>query len=203
MKTIFLAPGLSRVTRGYERFVLELAAELRGAGIDATCWGTTESNGVEPIALPGRKELWNMALDRLRADPRFSSLAPEAFQDWGVYAEDQLFAIPAAARIADLLKRDEPLLVYAKWQGGLVDPSGAATRLLKLLASASLEGKASLLVHTDYLHAPIDSLVWKAGGNFHALGPWITDQLVQLGVTRDGIVELSMCVEAAGYKDCR
>ncbi|MGH9688977.1 MAG: glycosyltransferase, partial [Candidatus Acidiferrales bacterium] len=203
MRAIFLAPGLSRVTRGYERFVLDLAAQLRRAGIEATCWGTSGSPGVETIAVPARDDLWKFAFDRLRADPRFASLKPEAFQDWGVYAEDQLFAIPVAARISDLLKPNDPLLVYAKWQGGLVDPSGAPTQLLKLLASASLEGKASLLVHTDYLHAPIDSLVWKAGADFHALGPWITGELLQLGVAREGIVELPMCVDAAGYKDCR
>ncbi len=203
MRAIFLAPGLGRVTRGYERFVLDLAAQLRRASIDATCWGTSDSPGVETISVPAREDLWEFAFDRLRADPRFASLKPEAFQDWGVYAEDQLFAIPAAARISELLEQNEPLLVYAKWQGGLVDPSGAPTQLLKLLASASIEGKASLLVHTDYLHAPIASLVWKAGANFHALGPWITGELLQLGVARDGIVELPMCVEAAGYKACR
>ncbi|MGA9884760.1 MAG: glycosyltransferase [Candidatus Acidiferrales bacterium] len=203
MRAIFLAPGLSRVTRGYERFVLDLAAQLRRGSIDATCWGTSDSPGVESIAVPARDDLWKFALDRLRADPRFSSLTAEAFQDWGVYAEDQLFAIPAAARISELLKQNEPLLIYAKWQGGLVDPSGAPTQLLKLLASASLEGKASLVVHTDYLHAPIASLLWKAGANFHALGPWITGELLQLGVTREGIIELPMCVDAASYKDCR
>lgn len=202
MRTVFLAPGLSRVTRGYERFVLDLAAYLRGAGIDATCWGTSDSPGVETIAVPAREDLLEFAFDRLRADPRFASLKPEAFQDWGVYAEDQLFAIPATERISELLKENEPLLVYVKWQGGLVDPSGAPTQLLKLLASASIEGKASLLVHTDYLHAPIDSLVWKSGANFHALGPWITGELMQLGVARNGIMELPMCVDAASYKDC-
>jgi len=203
VKIIFIAPGLNRVKRGYERFVLELAAELRRAGVDAACWGTSEADGVEAIAVPARDELQRFALDRLRADERFSSLAPTALQDWGVYAEDQLFAIPAAARIAELLTHNDPLIVYAKWQGGLVDPSGAPTQLLKLLATASAGGKASLVMHTDYIHAPIDSLVWRAGGNFHSLGPWITGQLMQLGVERSGILEFPMCVDASCYNNCR
>lgn len=203
MRAVLLAPGLSRVKRGYERFVLELAAQLRRAGIDATCWGTSEAPGVEPIPVPGREELWKCASVRLRGDSRFASIAPTAFQDWGLYAEDQLFAIPAAARISELLKQNDPLVVYAKWQGGLVDPSGAPTQLLKLLGSASREGKAALLVHTDYVHAPTDSLVWRACGSFHALGPWITEPLTQLGVSRDAIMELPMCVDAAEYKNCR
>ena len=203
MRVIFLAPGLGRVKRGYERFALELAAQLRRAGIDATCWGTSEAPGVEEIPVPGREELWKCASVRLRDDDRFASMAANAFQDWGLYAEDQLFAIPAAARISALLEENEPLVVYAKWQGGLVDPSGAPTQLLKLLASASLKGKAGLLVHTDYVHAPIASLVWRAGGNFHALGPWITEALVRSGLTHDAVVELPMCVDAVDYKNCR
>jgi O-antigen biosynthesis protein len=203
LRSVLLAPGLGRVKRGYERFVLELAGQLRRAGIDATCWGTSEAEGVEPIPVPGREELSKCAAVRMRGDARFASIPPTAFQDWGLYAEDQLFAIPAAARISELLKQNDPLVVYAKWQGGLVDPSGAPTQLLKLLASAFLESKAALLVHTDYLHAPIDSLVWRACGNFHALGPWITEPLTQLGVARDAIVELPMCVDAADYKNCR
>lgn len=203
MKAIFIAPGLDRVKRGYERFVLELAAELRRAGVDATCWGTSEAPGVEAIAIPGREELQRFALDRLREDARFSALSPAALQDWGVYAEDQLFAIPAAVRIAELLQQNDPLLIYAKWQGGLVDSSGAPTQLLKVLASASVEQKAALLVHTDYLHAPIASLVWRAGGNFHTVGPWISEQLVQLGVENSAILEFPMCIDASVYAHCR
>lgn len=203
MRVIFLAPGPGRVKRGYERFVLELAAELRRAGVDAACWGTSEAEGVEAITLPGRDELRAFALDRLGKDGRFSSLSPTALQDWAVYAEDQLFAIPAAAHIEQLLAQGEPLLVYAKWQGGLVDLSGAPTQLLKILATASAAGKASLVTHTDYIHAPIDSLVWRAGGNFHSLGPWITGQLMQLGVERNAILEFPMCVDASAYNNCR
>ncbi|MGH9717197.1 MAG: glycosyltransferase [Candidatus Acidiferrales bacterium] len=203
MKAIFIAPGLGRVKRGYERFVLELAAELRRAGIDAECWGTSEASGVEAISVPGREELQRIAFERLHADERFTSLPPTALQDWGLYAEDQLFAIPAAAQIAELLKQDEPLAVYAKWQGGLVDPSGAPTQLLKLLASANLERKAFLVVHTDYVHPPIDSLLWKAGGTFHALGPWISERLAQLGVEHAGILEFPMCIDASAYNACR
>lgn len=203
MKAVFIAPGLDRVKRGYERFVLELAEELRRSGIDATCWGTSEAPGVEAIAVPARDELQRVALESLRKDERFSSLAATALQDWSVHAEDQLFAVPAAARIAQLLQQQEPLLVYTKWQGGLVDASGAPTQLLKTLASASLQRRAALLVHTDYIHAPIDSLLWKAGANFHSLGPWITEQLMQLGVERGGIVELPMCIDASAYRNCR
>ena len=43
-----------------------------------------------------------------------------ALQDWANSAEDQLFAIPAAARIRQMLAEGEPLLVYARWQGGFV-----------------------------------------------------------------------------------
>lgn len=203
LKAIFIAPGLSRVKRGYERFVLELAAELRRAGMDATCWGTSEAPGVEAIAIPGRDELQMLAFERLRADQRFASLAPNVLQDWAMYAEDQLFAIPVAARIADLLRQKERLLVYAKWQGGLVDASGAPTQLLKILASAILEGKASLVVHTDFVHPSIDSILWRAGATFHALGPWISEQLAQLGAGREGILEFPMCIDASAYKNCR
>ena len=203
MRVIFLAPGLGRVKRGYERFVLELAAEVRRAGINAACWGNSEAPGVEAIAIPGREELQSLAFERLRADERFAALAPTVLQDWAHYAEDQLFAIPAAAKIGELLQQQDRLLVYAKWQGGLVDPSGAPTQLLKLLASAALEGRASLVVHTDYVQHSIDSLLWKAGANFHALGPWISEHLMQLGVERSAILEFPMCIDASAYTDCR
>lgn len=202
MKTIFLTPGLGAIRRGTERFCLELAAELRKNGMDATCWGTSAMPGVDALPVPGRLQMQSLALDHLRQDSRFAGINPSLFQDWSNYAEDQLFAIPVALRIQELLNQGEQLLVYARWQGGLVDPSGAPTELLKLLASASLAGKARLIVYTDYTYPPIDAKLCSAGAIFHSIGPWLTEQLLRIGIPEAQIVELPMCISASAYRSC-
>ncbi|HTZ76019.1 MAG TPA: glycosyltransferase [Candidatus Aquilonibacter sp.] len=203
MKIIFLAPGLTRVKRGLERFFLELSGELRKSGLDATCWGTSEAPGVEAIRVPSRIELEELAKEHLGRIPGLGPVPGGAVQTWALYAEDQLFAIPAALRIRQLLAQGEFPVVYARWQGGLVDPSGDSTELLKTLAPAIHQGKAALLIHTDYIYPPIDAVLWSAGACFHSLGPWLTGPLRQQGVTPDAIVELPMCIEGLPYRDAR
>jgi glycosyltransferase involved in cell wall biosynthesis/GT2 family glycosyltransferase len=203
MKIILLAPGLARIKRGMERFFLELSGELRKAGLDATCWGTSEAPGVEAIPVPSRIELEKYAQEHLRTVPGLPAIPAQVVQNWSLYAEDQLFAIPAAMRIKQLLEKGESLVVYARWQGGLVDPSGDSTELLKTLASGIHQGRAALLVHTDWIYPPIDATLWAAGACFHSLGPWLTPPLRQQGVTPDGIVELPMCIDGLPYRSAR
>ena len=203
MKIIFLAPGLARVKRGMERFFLELAGELRKSGLDATCWGTSEAPGVEAIPVPSRLELEEFAKGHLQRIPSLPPAPTQAVQTWALYTEDQLFAIPAAMRIRQLLENGESVLVYARWQGGLIDPSGDSTELLKVLAAGIRQGKAALLVHTDYFYPPIDAMLWNAGARFHSLGPWLTGPLCQQGVAQEAIVELPMCVDATPYRFIR
>lgn len=205
MKVILLAPGLGAVVRGTERFFLELAAQLHKAGLDATCWGTSEASGVEALCAPGRIELQALALNHFRAggsEPE-RQVQPAALYDWSIYAEDQLFAIPAAERIKELLKSGERVLVYARWQGGLVDPSGAPTELLKVMASAYEAGRGRLVVYTDYVYMPIDSLLFSGGAVLHTLGPWLTQPLVHMGIPDTDVLELPMCIQADTYKGCR
>ena len=200
---VILAPGLGAVVRGTERFFLELAAELRKAGVDATCWGTSSAPGVESLAAPGRLELQALALNHCRADAGLAGVQPAAVYDWSIYAEDHLFAIPAGQRIRELLKSGERLLVYARWQGGLVDPSGAPTELLKTMASAREAGQGRLAVYTDYVYAPIDALLYSAGAALHTLGPWLTEPIQQIGIPEDATLELPMCIQAQTYRNCR
>jgi glycosyltransferase involved in cell wall biosynthesis/SAM-dependent methyltransferase len=203
MKIIFLAPGLARVKRGMERFFLELAGELRKSGLDAIVWGTSAAPGVEAIRVPSRIELERFAADHLGRIPNLPPASANALQTWALYTEDQLFAIPAAQRLRRMLAQGEFPLVYARWQGGLVDPSGDSTELLKTLAPAIHQGKAALLVHTDYIYPPIDAVLWSAGACFHSLGPWLTGPLRQQGVTTEAIVELPMCIDALPYRAAR
>ena len=203
MKIICFAPGLGRIKRGMERFFLELSTQLRQSGLDAVCWGTSEAPGVEALAVPSRVELEKLAAKHLQSISDLAALPPSAIQNWALYAEDQLFALPAAMRVKHLLDRGERLLVYARWQGGLVDPSGDSTELLKVLAVGIRTGKAALLVHTDYIYLPINSVLWSAGAFFHSLGPWLTDPLRMQGVSPDAIVELPMCIDAAQYRSSR
>ncbi len=200
MKIVLLAPGLSRVKRGMERFFLELAGGLRKCGFEAACWGTRAAPGIEAIPVPSRIELEQFAKDKLHRVPGLPSPPPQAIQTWALYTEDQFFAIPAAMRIRQLLESGESVLVYVRWQGGLIDPSGDSTELLKAMAAGIRQGKAALLVHTDYFYAPIDAMLWNAGACFHTLGPWLTAPLRQIGVAPEAIVELPMCVDAAPYR---
>jgi glycosyltransferase involved in cell wall biosynthesis len=203
MKIIFLAPGLARIKRGMERFFLELAGELRKAGFDAVCWGTAEGPGVDAIPVPSRIELQKFAGEHLQSIPGLPAPPATALQNWSFYTEDQLFAIPAAMRIKKLLAEGETLLVYGRWQGGFVDASGAATILLETLAEGIRQKKAALLIHTDYIYPPIDSMLWASGASFHAIGPWIGASLRQQGVLPDAIVELPMCIDGRPYRRSR
>jgi glycosyltransferase involved in cell wall biosynthesis len=203
MKIIFLAPGLARVKRGLERFFLELSGELRKAGFDASCWGTSEAPGVEAIPVPSRIELEKFAREHLQSVAALPPVPTPVLQTWALYAEDQFFAMPAAMRIRQLLDRGELLLVYARWQGGLLDPSGDSTELLKVVAKGIEHGRAALLVHTDYFYAPIVSSLRAHGACFHSLGPWLTEPLCQQGVAPEAIVELPMCIDAAPYRNTR
>src|SRR5580704_8288617 len=203
MKIVFLAPGLARIKRGTERFILELSAELRKSGLDPVIWGTSEGHGIEVVPAPARIDLQKFALDHLHLRQDSERIPATALEDWAIYAEDQLFAIPAAARIKNLLDRGESFLVYARWQGGFVDPSGAPTELTRTMASGARDGKTSLLIHTDYIFAPIDSLLWSAGAHFHTLGPWLSEPLRQLGVVADAINELPMCIHGGPYRNAR
>ena len=110
MKIVFIAPGLPRVKRGTERFMSELSSELRKSGLDATCWGTAEAPGVQIVPVPSRIELHKFALDHLRSSPGAPPLSASAFDDWAIYSEDQLFAVPAAHHIQQLLDAGESLL---------------------------------------------------------------------------------------------
>ena len=202
MKVVFLAPGLAAVKRGTERFELELAAALRQGGLDASCWGTTEGPGVEALPVPAQIDLQEFVLGRLRADPRYTNLSTSALHDWPIHTADQLFSIPAFLRIKEMLAQGEQILVYVKWQGGLVDPGGDTTPLLKLLNSASQSGKARLVVYTDWVYPPICSYLSSADAVFHAIGPWITEQLLRMGVNQSNILELPMCITASNYRDC-
>jgi hypothetical protein len=67
-KTVFLAPGLARVKRGTERFILERSAELDRVGLDAATWGTSEGRGIDVVPAPARTDLQEFARDRLHAD---------------------------------------------------------------------------------------------------------------------------------------
>ena len=203
MKIVLLAPGLARVKRGMERFFFELAGQLRKSGLDATCWGTSEAPGVEAIPVPSRIELEQFAKDHLQRVPDLPPAPANVLQTWALYTEDQLFAIPAALRIRELLDRGESVVVYARWQGGLINPSGDSTELLKTLAAGIRQGKAALLVHTDYFYAPIDAVLWNVGACFHSLGPWLTAPLRQQGVSPDAIVELPMCIDGVPYRGAR
>jgi glycosyltransferase involved in cell wall biosynthesis len=190
MRVLILSSGLGSINRGYERFLLELAEQLRVNGLPVTCWGSTEAPGVHRIPTLRRDELQQLALDRIRSDARLSSLSAPELHDWAMHTEEHLFAIAAAACLDEELCSKDPTIVYVKWQEGLVDPGGRSTALLERLARASREGPVCTIVRTDWVYRPIVERL--AGHNFvfHSVTPWVTTQLRDMGVPPESIFEL-------------
>jgi glycosyltransferase involved in cell wall biosynthesis len=191
MKVLILSSGLGSVNRGYERFLLELAAQLRANGLPVSCWGSAEAPGVLRVPTMRRDELQQLALGRLHSNARLSSLSSTDLHDWAMHTEEHLFGVAAAACLDEELRSNEPTVVYVKWQAGLVDAGGRSTALLERLIRAGQEGRVSTVVRTDWIYQPvIERLAGHARIVFHTVTPWVTRQLRGVGVPADSIFEL-------------
>jgi glycosyltransferase involved in cell wall biosynthesis len=182
MQVVILGPGVGVINRGYERLAVDLAAQLEKFGISAKCWSISNSPGVECVPSPSRDELEVMALQRMHQDPALRSISGWELHDWTLHTEDQLFSIAVAARLKQLPPQQGPLVVYLKWQGGLLDASGAATSLYYHLADGQRAGTIRTIIHTDWAYPPIINKLAEAGFVFHAVGPWISHELRDLGI---------------------
>ena len=203
MRVLILSSGLGSVKRGYERFLFELAAQLRLNGIPVTCWGSSEAPGVLRVPTLRRDELQQLALDRIRTDSRLSALSGTDLHDWAMHTEEHLFGVSAAACLDDELRSKEPTLVYVKWQEGLVDAGGRSTALLERLVRASLEGPVYTIVRTDWVYRPLIERLAGWACVFHSVTPWITRQLRDMGVARDSIFELPNGVMGEPFQKAR
>ncbi len=201
MKVLMLASGLGTICRGYERFVLDMATHLRSSGLRVRCWGSSNAPDVQALPILGREELQRLALERMRLDPDFASFQGTELHDWTLHTEDQLFGVAAAARLHRETRTNEPLIVYVKWQGGLMDAGGKSTALLEGLARASKEGPVHTVIHTDWVYPPVISRLASAGCAFHSIAPWVTKQLREMG-TASGF-ELPMGTTSAPLKNVR
>jgi len=201
MKVLMLASGLGTICRGYERFVLDMATQLRSNGLRVRCWGTSNAPDVQALPILGREELQRLALERMRQDPDFASYSGSDLHDWTLHTEDQLFGLAAAARLHRETRTNEPLIVYVKWQGGLMDAGGKSTALLEGLARASREGPVHTVIHTDWVYPPVISRLASAGCAFHSIAPWVTKQLLELGITQG--FELPMGTMSIPLKNVR
>lgn len=190
MRVLILSSGLGSVNRGYERFLLELAEQLRSNGLPATCWGSSEAPGVLRVPTLCRDELQQLALDRIHDDARLSSLSAAELHDWALHTEEHLFAVAASACLDEELRSNDPTVVYVKWQGGLVDAGGRSTALLERLVRAGKEGPVYTIVRTDWVYRPVVERIGGLGCIFHSVTPRITKQLRELGVSPDSIFEL-------------
>lgn len=190
MRVLILSSGLGSVNRGYERFLLDLAAQLRLNGLPVTCWGSTEASGVHCIPALRRDELQQLALDRIRSDARVPPLSAVDLHDWAMHTEEHLFSIAAAACLDEELRSKEPTIIYVKWQEGLVDAGGRSTALLERLARASREGPVCTIIRTDWVHKLIIERLAGLGFAFHSVTPWVTTQLGDIGVLPESIFEL-------------
>ena len=190
MRVLILSSGLGSINRGYERFLLELAAQLRWNGLPVTCWGSADTPEVRRVPTLRRDELQQLALDRIRSDGRMPPLSAADLHDWAMHTEEHLFAVAAAACLDEELRSKKPTVIYLKWQEGLVDPGGRSTALLERLARASREGPVCTIIRTDWVHKLIVERLAGQGCVFHSVTPWVTKQLLEIGVTPESVFEL-------------
>lgn len=203
MKILVLSSGLGSVNRGYERFLLDLAANFHSNGLPVKCWGSSEAPGVFRVPTLRRDELQQLALGRLRSDSRLASISAPELHDWALHTEEHLFAIGAAACLDEELRSKEPTIIYLKWQEGLVDAGGRPTALLERLARATREGPVCVIVRTDWVHRQI---VERLAGHlfvFHSVTPWVTKGLQDLGVAPELIFELPNGVTGEPFREAR
>ncbi len=202
-KLLLLASGLGKSRRGYERFVLDMATQLRLNGLEVSCWGSGEGPDIEGLPVIGRDELERLAFERMQRDSRFASLLPSELHDWTLHTEDQLFGIASAVRLRQEIQASQPKIVYLKWQGGLVDAGGKSTVLLEQLARSAKEGSLQTVIHTDWVWAPVIRRLAEAGFAFHSIAPWITRELRELGVPPQSFFELPMGTCAGPLQELR
>lgn len=201
MKVLILASGLGTARRGYERFVLDMAEQLRAGNCDVRCWGSADAPGIEGLPFLGREELEKLALERLRRHPDRGSLSFPELHDWAQHTEDQLFGISALVRLREEIRVNPPDLIYVKWQGGLMDAGGKSTGLMELLARESLAGRIQTVVHTDWVYPSAIQRISSAKFIFHAITPWIAQQLRTLGVRPETVLELPMATLSAPFQN--
>lgn len=190
-------------SRGYERFLLDLAAQLRLNGLPVICWGSSETPGVRRIPTFRRAELQQLALERIRSDARVPSLSAADLHDWAMHAEEHLFGVAAARCLDEELRAKEPTVIYLKWQEGLVDAGGGSTALLERLVRAGQEGPVQTVIRTDFVHKPIVERLAGQGFVFHSVTPWVTKQLQDVGVPPELIFELPNGVTAEPFRKAR
>jgi len=203
MKVLILSSGLGSVHRGYERFLLDLAANLRSNGLPVTCWGSSDAEGVCRVPVLRRDELQQLALDRFRGDPRVTSISAPELHDWALHTEEHLFAVSAAACLDEELRAKEPTIVYVKWQEGLVDPGGRSTALLERLVRAGQEGPVCTIIRTDFAYRPIVERLAAQLFVFHSVTPWVTKDLRDMGVAPELIFELPNGVTGEPFHEAR
>ena len=203
MKVLILSSGLGSIHRGYERFLMELAAHLRANGIQVTCWGSGEAPSVRRIATLRRDELQQLALERFRTDPALASISAAIIHDWALHTEEHLFGAAAAACLDEELRSKEPTVIYVKWQGGLVDAGGRSTALLERLIRAMQEGPVTTIVRTDWVYPAVIQRIMNRGCLFHTVTPWVTKGLRELGVAPESIFELPNGVMGEPFRQAR
>ncbi len=201
MKVLILASGLGTARRGYERFVLDMAEQLRVQSCEVSCWGSADAPGIDGLPFFGREELEMLALEKLRKHPDRGFLSFPELHDWAQHTEDQLFGISALVRLREEIRVNPPDLVYVKWQGGLMDAGGKSTGLLELLARESLAGRIQTIIHTDWVYPSAIERLSSAKFTFHAITPWIAQRLRALGVRPDSILELPMAGLSAPFQN--
>jgi len=203
MRVLILSSGLGSVNRGYERFLLDLAAQLRLNGVPVSCWGSSETPEVRRIPTFRRDELQELALERIRSDACVPPLYATDLHDWAMHTEEHLFGVAAAACLDEELRPGGPTVVYLKWQEGLVDPGGRPTALLERLARAYREGPVRTVVRTDFVHKLIVERLVERGCMFHSVTPWVTKQLRDMGVPPELVFELPNGVTGEPFREAR
>lgn len=203
MRVLILSSGLGFVNCGDERFLLDLAAQLRLNGLPVTCWGSSEAPDVRRIPTFRRDELQQLALERIRGDARVPPFFAADLHDWAMHTEEHLFGVAAAACLDDELRAKEPAVVYLKWPGGLVNAGGGSTALLERLVRAGREGPVQTVIRTDFAHKLIVERLAGQGFMFHSVSPWATKQLRDVGVPPEMVFELPNGVAGEPFRKAR
>jgi glycosyltransferase involved in cell wall biosynthesis len=200
MKVLILSSGLGTSYRGYERFVLDMAEQLRALNCQVNCWGSADAPGIHGLPFLGREELERLALEKFRQHPDHTFHSFPELHDWAQHTEDQLFGISAMARLTEEIRLNPPDVVYVKWQGGLMDAGGKSTGLLELLARESLAGRIRTVIHADWAYPSAIERLNSAKFTFHSITPWITRRLRALGVRPGSILELPMATMCTPFQ---
>jgi len=200
VRVLILSSGLGSVNHGHERFLLDLAAQLRLNGLPVTCWGSSETPDVRAIPTFRREESQQLALDRIRSDSRVPPLSAAGLRDWAMHTEEHLFGVVAAACLDEELRSGEPTVIYLKWQQGLVDGGGRPTALLERLARACREGPTRTVIRTDLVYKPVVERLVECGCSFHSVAPWVTKELREMRVPPELVFELPNAVRGEPFR---